>query len=368
MVSLWDGETHRESLSSRMMSLAFLMQESRDAGALPEDSRPPALRLPLARLLQLVMILQSGRYPNAQRLAEACAVSRRTIYRDLGTLEAAGFVVVYRPDRQGYQLAGEGFLQPAQLDDQEASAILLLSRSCPADHPFGSLKPVSRGVDKVIQSLPEGIRGRVLLGGELIMNATGPAAVDRPADRKTVYDAIWRALRLRRQMRLWYREEDCDSLLTTKVGLYRLARIDGYWSVVGRSTHHREIRRFRIPWIHRVEVTDESYTIPPRFRLERWLSRSNRNGPLEKFYEVQLRFNARIAPVVQDCHGWIGQRLSPLSSGGLDVFLTVPLRDDFVLWILGFGEQVEVLKPAELRQAVRLRAEGIARIHQDDTE
>ncbi len=262
-------------------------------------------------------------------------------------------------------MAGESLLQPAQLDDQEALAILLLSRLCPVDHPFGSLKPLTRGVNKVIQALPEGIRGRVVLGGELILDTTDRASLDLPADRKPVYDAIWRALRLRRQMRLWYHEDDSDSLVTTKVGLYRLARIDACWSVVGRSTLHREIRLFRIPWIRRVELTEESYTIPPRFRLERWLSRSERDGSTERSREVQLRFSARIAPVVQDRHGWTGQRLSLLPGGELDLFLTVPLRDEFVLWILGFGEQVEVIQPAELRQTVKLRAEGIARIHQD---
>ena len=119
-----------------------------------------------------------------------------------------------------------------------------------------------------------------------------------------------------------------------------------------------------------MEVTDDTYTIPPRFRLERWLSGSSRNGPLDKSYDVQLRFNARIAPVVQDRHGWTGRReLSDLlPSGELDLFLTVPLREEFVLWILGFGEHVEVLRPAELRQAVKLRAEEIARIHQDYTD
>ncbi|MGP0070013.1 MAG: helix-turn-helix transcriptional regulator [Isosphaeraceae bacterium] len=350
------------------MSSAIIMHASPDEGIHDKDGCPSAIRLPLARLLQVVMLLQMGRFPNAQKLAEACAVSRRTIYRDLGTLEAAGFVVVYRPDRQGYQLAGEGYLQPAPLDDQEALAILLLSRLCPADHPFGSLKPVRCGVDKVIQALPKAVRSRILLGGELILNTTDPATLDLPADRKTVYDAIWRALGLRKQMRLWYREDDSDSLLTTKVGLYRLARVDAYWSVVGRSTLHREVRLFRIPWIQRVEVTDETYAIPPRFRLERWLSRSNHHGHLDRSYEVQLRFNARIAPVILDRHGWTGQRLSLLANGGLDLFLNVPLRDEFVLWILGFGEHVEVLKPNELRQAVKLRAEGIARIHQGSAD
>ena len=59
------------------------------------------LRLPLARLLQLVMILQSERFPNVRRLAEMCGVSRRTIYRDLTTLETAGLSIVYRAGTAG---------------------------------------------------------------------------------------------------------------------------------------------------------------------------------------------------------------------------------------------------------------------------
>jgi predicted DNA-binding transcriptional regulator YafY len=349
-------------ISSRILSSVSSISESDDQAVREEERRRPVLSLPLVRLLQLVMILQNGRFPNARRLAEACAVSRRTIYRDLATLEAAGIPVVYRADRQGYQLAGPGFLQPAPLDDQEALAILLLSRLCPSDHPLGSLRPVQSGVDKVIQALPEGLRERIMLGGELLTSSGDPAPLDRPPERRPVYEAIWQALRQRRQMRLWYRDDD-DSLLTTKVSLYRITSIDSCWSVVGRSTLHRGVRLFRIPWIQRVEVTEESYVIPPRFRLDRWLSQSSDERPGDTPREVQLRFNARIAPVVQDRHGRIGQKLCHLSSGELDLFLTVPLREEIVLWILGFGEQVEVLKPAELRETVKRRAEQIARIH-----
>jgi predicted DNA-binding transcriptional regulator YafY len=327
------------------------------------EDRYASLRLPLVRLLQLVRILQSGRFPNSRRLAEACAVSRRTIYRDLAILEAAGIPVIYRPDRQGYQLAVEGFLQPAQLDDQETLALLLLSRLCPGDQPFGLLTHVRSGVDKVIQALPGELRGRVTLASELI--AGDPLTLDLPEDRQPIYEAIWWALRQRRQMRLWYREDSPGNLLTTKVSLYRLARIHGYWSLVGRSTLHREIRLFRIPWIHRVDVTDEPYSIPPRFQLERWLSRLGGGGRSEALCEVQLRFTSQIAPVVQDTRARIGQILLPLASGELDVFLEVPALDEIVLWVLGFGDQVEVRKPAELRRAVRDRAERIARIHSD---
>ncbi len=347
------------------MSSVSLISENCERAPRDEEGRRPALSLPLVRLLQLVMILQNGRFPNARRLAEACAVSRRTIYRDLATLEAAGIPVVYCADRQGYQLAGQGFLQPAPLDDQEALAILLLSRWCPSDHPFSSLRPIQNGVDKVIQALPESLRGRITLGGELIANASEPAHLDRPPERRPVYEAIWQALRQRRQLRLWYREDDSKCVLTTKVSIYQLTHVDSCWSIVGRSTVHCEVHLFRIPWIQRVEVTDESYAIPPRFRLDRWLAQSASERPCDTPREVQLRFNARIAPVVQDRQGRIGQKICYLSSGEVNLFLSVPLREDLILWILGFGEQVEVLQPAELRQTVKLRAERIARIHED---
>ena len=64
-------------------------------------------RFPLARLIQLIILLQTERCPNARRLAEICEVSRRTIYRDLAALAGAGIAVIYRSDRQGYQLAQE---------------------------------------------------------------------------------------------------------------------------------------------------------------------------------------------------------------------------------------------------------------------
>jgi predicted DNA-binding transcriptional regulator YafY len=349
------------------MSSVSSMPESSAPSAREDEGRSAVLSLPLVRLLQLVMILQNGRFPNARRLAEACAVSRRTIYRDLATLEAAGIRVIYRPDRQGYQLAGPGFLQPAALSDREALSLLLMSRSCPSDLPFPSLETIQSGVERVIQALPEGLRQRIALGAELITHGSDPTPLDRPPERRPVYEAIWQALTQRRQMRLWYREDDAPSLLTTKVSLYQIARLDSCWCMVGRSTVHREVRLFRIPWIAQAEVTEESYAIPPRFRLDRWLSRSSGEGPEDAPREVQLRFNARIAPTVQDRHPRIGQRLCPRLGGELDLFLNVPLREEFVLWILGFGEQVEVLKPAELRETVKCRAERIARIHAEPT-
>ena len=302
------------------------------------------------------MILQSGRYPNARKLAEACAVSRRTIYRDLAILESAGIRVIYHPDRQGYRLAGECFLHPLQLDEQEALALQLLSHLHPWTHPFVSIGLARCVVDKVIQTLPEGLRERVTEVGDLFVG--DPTIAELPPDRKGVYEAIWAAVRRRRKVRLAYHEQPSDAV-STKLSIYRIAHIDSAWSVVGPSTWHREIHLFRIPGIQHVELTDETYAIPPRFRLERWLSQSYADSSAE----VHLRFTSRAAAMVRDAPGPSSRAFNPLADGELDVLLRVPIREELVLWILGFGDQVEVLRPEHLRAAVRARAARIARIH-----
>ncbi|HZW33535.1 MAG TPA: WYL domain-containing protein, partial [Isosphaeraceae bacterium] len=80
---------------------------------------------------------------------------------------------------------------------------------------------------------------------------------------------------------------------------------------------------------------------------------------------VHLRFTPQLAPLVHDAPARNGQVARRLASGELDVYLNVPLADEIIRWILGFGEHVQVLEPAALRRAVRDQAEQIARIHAD---
>jgi predicted DNA-binding transcriptional regulator YafY len=324
------------------------------------DSRPTSPRLPLARLLQLLLILQSERFPNATRLAEACGVSRRTIYRDLTILEAAGITVLYQPDRQGYRLARECLLQPPQLDDMEALALLIMSRLGFAQDPFGLLPHARTGLAKVLQALPVPLRGRVTSCGELIPDER--SNLEFPPERQAIYETILSALSQRRRLRITYRDDMQSEAVTTLLSLYRLARIRCEWSLVGRSSLHREVEIFRVPWIERIELTDQPYSIPPRFRLGRFLEKSRRGHSAPR-HDVLLRFSPRVAPAIRDAPYPKDQTLTPSPSGELDLFLSVETLDDIVFWALGFGDQVEVVSPEELRLAIREQAERVASIH-----
>jgi predicted DNA-binding transcriptional regulator YafY len=327
------------------------------------SSRSAALSFPLIRLLQMLMILQSERYPNARRLAEACAVSRRTIYRDLATLDAAGITVLYRPERQGYQLARDDFLRPPQLLEEEAMALVLLSRHNGLDRRFG-LQPHARtGAAKVVQVLPEEIRGRVIRSSELLEEE---ALDNHDADeRRKIYELILRALSARKRLRLCYRDDEADKTLATILSIYRLARIARQWCLVGRSSAHKEIRSFLIARIEHLEMTDESYTIPPRFQMDRFLARTHRHLAT-KPREVILRFRAGMtSSLEQDVRDGC-EKLVRNPEGSVELTLVIDAVDEIVLWVIGFGDQVEVVEPAELRAAVRNLIERMAQVYRGD--
>ncbi len=230
-------------------------------------------RFPLARLIQLILLLQTERCPNARRLAELCEVSRRTIYRDLAALAEAGINVLYRSDRQGYELAQNVFLHPPRMDEREALALLVACRQWGSADDLGLSRSANQAIDKLVQSLPEAMRSRLLAAAEIL----GEAADHRvsSAGRSESDDSILRALSERRQVRLRYREPGTGSTETTKLAIYRLARVHGSWCLVGRSTRHCLVLLIPLHHVEQVEVTADTYTIPPRFNLARFLSQAD---------------------------------------------------------------------------------------------
>ena len=329
-------------------------------------SRSATLSFPLIRMLQLLMILQSERYPNARRLAEACAVSRRTIYRDLATLDAAGITVLYHPERQGYQLARDDFLRPPQLLEDEAMALVLLSRHSGLDRRFG-LQPHARtGAAKVVQVLPEELRSRVIRGSELLEDET--LDKDEGGESRKTYKVILTALSARKRLRLIYRDnDDADSTLATKLSLFRLARIARQWCLVGRSSTHKGVRSFLISQIEHVEITDEPYTIPPRFRMDHFLARTHRHLATTA-QEVILRFGPGMTSDFEQNIRNDYEKLVRDGHPGVDLTLVIDVLDEIVLWVIGFGDQVEVIEPAELRTAVQNLLERMAAVYRGEKE
>jgi len=331
----------------------------------PQTLNPATGNYPLARLLQLIMLLQAERCPNARQLAEACEVSRRTIYRDFSTLGAAGIAVHYIPDRQGYQLAKNVFLQPTRLWEKEALALLLFSRCWDGTDGDGLLRYARSAVDKVVQGLPQELRASLGNCSELLPDAS---EIEENAGKATgLLESVLDAMTRRRQIRLWYRHEGRSDaeVGTTKMSLYRLARLGGRWTLVGRSSVDRGVVAVPLPCIERIEATTDAYTLPPRFQLGRFLESSQARANRDGRREVVLRLRGGLAGRTDDLP-WKGTRRLVASGDGVaELAVEVESLENFASVVLSFGDDLEVIGPRELREEVGRLADRIARRHLD---
>jgi predicted DNA-binding transcriptional regulator YafY len=322
-------------------------------------------RSQMIRLLQLILALQSNRYPNARWLAELCDVSRRTIYRDLETLEAAGIPVKYMAERRGYELSPRFLFRPPELDEKEAQALLVLAHLGNGDDGLGLRRHARSAAWKAIQGLDGETKDRVLALAEMVQSRDVELVISR--ERRAVYEAVLEAIASRRQLQLWVLDGDATALNSTRFSPYRLVLAGPMWYLIGRSSLHRGVQVYRLPRIRRAELTSESYAMPPRFDLREFLSDAWTVGSGSNLVEIVLRFSSHLAPELEEQCWHHSQRATALGDGRLELRLRLSGIREVLSWILGFGADVEVVSPPELRDLVREQAERVAQIHKTDT-
>ena len=188
-------------------------------------------------------------------------------------------------------LRSDLFLQPPRLEEKEVLALLVLCRQWSQADDLGLYDHANRAVDKLLQSLPHELRDRLTNASEVLSEVVQVQAA-RP-ERQALYDQILLSLGQRKQVRLAIRESGHAGLETTKFGIYRLPLINGRWCLVGRSTRHCGVVLFPVPQIEHIELTSDSYTIPPRFNLTRFLAQNSHQPELAPGSKVVLRLSAR---------------------------------------------------------------------------
>ena len=340
------------------------VQQIRGDGAARAVGTLASGRFPLARLLQLIGLLQTGRFRNARRLAEICEVSPRTIYRDLALLSDAGLSVLYRPDRQGYELERNVFHHLPRLEEREALALLGMSRGWGDGEDLGLSLPAQQAVDKVIQGLPEEYRA---VDGCRKRPGDAPRPVRPDPDRQSTLDTILTALVQRRQVRLGVLETPGQEPSSTKFAIYRMTPIKGEWCLIGRSTLHCRVLLLPLSRIEHAELTDDAYTIPPRFHLGRFLGSSRPDSGRAHEVTAVLRFD-RSARSQALSASWPYQPQSrECDGGGIELSWEAVQPLELVPLLLGFGTEIEVVVPASLRTAVAEQASRIARHHASPT-
>lgn len=313
-------------------------------------------------MIRLLRALQVGQGDNADGLAASCGVSRRTVFRDLEELRKAGVPLIFDKRKDQYALRSDYFQASSSLQPDEAAAILALASHFGADQRLPFFRSVRTASEKIRRSLPESVRKEVDFAAKTIHLRRN--LVSQLPRLIAAYERLFEAVLRRRAVRIEYRSLTEWELIATRLRPYQLLFSRHSWYVIGRSSYHGEPRIFNLARIESLEVLDESFSRPRGFSVERYLGNAweliNEPGPDQ---QVCIRFSELVARNVAEVAWHKTQRLEPREDGSLDFHATVSGLNEIAWWILGYGDQAEVLKPAKLRRLVAQRIASMSRIY-----
>lgn len=305
----------------------------------------------LARLTRLVAILQA--HPDGLRTADIAArvgMSVRTVYRDLNAVDIEIGVPLWSVDgRWGIDQKG-AFLPPLKLTQSEAMAVFLAARLMVryADKYDPDL---AAAFEKLETGLPPALQDHVERTLDVLSKAKRD---DRFSARVHLLTRAWADRRtvVINYAPANYRTGSKARRATVRPYLIEPSLQTHALYLIGWDEEREALRTFKIERIRDVALTPHSFEPPNPGAIELALRRAWDIIADQPAREVVLLFSSTVASRVLETNWHPSQVTSTDPDGSLRWSATVSGTIEIRLWILSWGDDVEVIAPVDLRDDV----------------
>ncbi len=330
---------------------------------MPALPRPALPRRMEPRLLAVHELIRAGKFPNSTSLALELEVTARTIKRDVDRLrERHGVKVAYSRSRHGYYLEDDGQGAPGgRFTESELMAMFVARQALAACRGSAVERILAEGFRRLEMRLDH--EQRYLLG-----DLAGLVSFREPGSddlELTLFQGLTEALREGREVRFEYRGlSDATPRLRVVRG-YHLGCIDHKWYLFGWDRGRKAMRTFALSRMARLRVTRVRFRRPERFSLGELLkgAMAVHGGEAGREMLVRIRLDRWAGRLAGERRWHATQEVEPVAGGGVEMRLRLSGLEEVFRWVMSWGEHVEVLEPAELRERVRVAAEAMAARH-----
>ena len=315
----------------------------------------------LQRILRLINILQSGRCYSNTELAKLLGVTRRTVFRDLNMLQQAGIPYYYDDAANGYKMDSSFFLPPLNLKLSEALALLLVARHTAAPGGLPLQQQAQEAAMKIESALPAHIRQQcspVLTGTSVQL---GPGA--RHDELGEMFTCFQQAIRKRRKVEITYISFHERKQIVTTLSPYHLHFARRAWYIIGDSSLHKQDRVFKLGRIKHFKMLTAIYLQKKPFRIDEFLGDAWSLMPERDSHNIKLLFAPMVAGNVAEVLWHRTQKLTWHDDGSLTFEVRVDGLTEISWWIMGYGDQVEVIAPAPLRRRIAKMAANMVKTY-----
>lgn len=300
------------------------------------------------RLLRIITLLQGDRRWSTRELMEELGISRRTLFRDLTMLQEAGIPCYHEPGN-GYRIARSFFLPPINLTVSETLGLMLLGKSAQVQRQKPLMRSAISAIIKLTSTVPEPIRQACADLMESV--SVDPGAADISDIEQTQYPILQRCIDEGRTCKVRYTSLSDGGPVELQLDPYILHFVARAWYVLGYSHSHKEVRTLKLSRIEKLEPNDhQRFKRPENFDVRDKIGKAWQLIPEGQVFRVELEFTPKVAQNVLEVRWHPTQKHRRLPGGGCIVSFEVDGLNEISWWICGYGDQVKVLAPAELRQ------------------
>ncbi len=297
------------------------------------------------RMLHILNLLRTRRNLNAQKLAEECGVTERSIYRDIISLSEMNVPIYYD---NGYKLASDNFLPALNFTFEEYHLLKLALESSPLVRT-GAYEGIFRSVKAKIEScLSEQVKHEKKFTPETT-HIENPLADEREKGER-FYDVIESAITTGNRIKVSY-ESITSGPTEREVDPYFIIFRGRAFYFVGYCHLRKEFRTFRIDRVTDIEILPQTFFKDGSIRPETYFEGSWSVFSGEPV-AIEIVFKDTAARVVSTSSHHPNEKIEPLNNGAVRYSVTTRGVEEIRRWILGFGSEAEVVAPPELRNDI----------------
>ena len=298
------------------------------------------------RLLHILNLLRARRNLTAAKLAEECGVTERSIYRDILALSEANIPIYYD---NGYKLASDNFLPPLNFDLDEYQCLRLALESSPLKQADKYARLISRISAKIEAGLPEAVRKEKKFAPHTthvsIFTSTGQEQTEE------FFGIIEEAISQWRCLKMTYESINSGTKERIVEPYFMIFRGRAFY-FIAYCRLRKEFRTFRVDRVVDLKMIDEEFKRRSNIDPESYFEGSWEIYSGESV-EVVVRFTGAASRVVLTSTHHQDEIVEKTDEGKVIYRVVTRGLEEIQRWLLGFGGEVEVLEPPELRDSMQ---------------
>lgn len=291
-------------------------------------------------------------------LVRECGVCRRTMYRDLESLEACQVPIVEDDATWPKRLTvSRDFLDKVSFEPTLDELVMLhVLRTEIESLAGGVFRAQADGITAKVRSI---VPGKLLERADALREHVGRVNTPRAPDTAVDGSVLMSAIESCETLVLDYESRSKTGRASRVVEPLGIATRHSALYLVARDVRRDEIRTYRASRIVGVKRTGERFQRPADFRIEDRFKDSFgvHGGAVQR---VMVRFSATAAPYVRERTWHRSQVLRDGRDGSVTLTMDVSGLPEVKSWVQSFGADATVLEPHELAQAVHDDAVRVA--------